>query len=91
MPESVRKEIEARNAPQRSPREAAAKFEPLQTCPKKERPRWERRAAVADTQPMRAIELKCLDCSSWSRPEAVRCEIRRCALWAFNRRIFGSQ
>ena len=91
MAESVRKEIGARKAPHRAPREVAAGFEPLQTCPKEQRLRWERRAAVAHSQPMRAIELKCMDCVAWYRPEAIRCEIQGCPLWAFNRRIFGSQ
>jgi len=91
LSEPIRKEIGARKAPQRALRETAVGFEPLKTCPKELRSRWERRAAVADTQPMRAIELKCLDCAAWERPEAVRCEISGCSLWAFNRRIFGSQ
>ena len=91
MAEPHRKEIGARKATQRIPRGIPAGFEPLLTCPKDKRRRWERRAAVADTQPMRAIELKCLDCCAWSRPEAARCETRGCALWALNRRIFGSR
>ncbi len=89
IPEVVpRKEI-PRNDPQHAPREAPAGFEPLRTCPEKLRPRWERRAAVAHAQPMKAVELKCLECCCWSRPEAARCHIRGCPLWALNRRIFG--
>ena len=91
MAEPVREEIEARKAPQRAPREIAAGFEPLQTCPRELRQRWERRAAAARTQPMKAIELKCLDCAAWDRPEAARCGIRGCPLWALSRRIFGRQ
>lgn len=91
LAEPFREEIPAGKATQRLPRAIPAEFEPLQTCPKELRQRWQRRAAVADTQPMRAIELKCLDCAAWYRPEAARCEIRGCALWAFNRRIFGSR
>ena len=91
MAEPVCQKIDARKAPQRLPREIPTGFEPLQTCPKELRQRWQRRAASAHTQPMRAIELKCLDCAAWYRPEAARCEIRGCALWAFNRRIFGSR
>ncbi len=93
MPERIpevapRKKI-PRKAPQHAPREAPAGFEPRQTCPEKLRPRWERRAAVAHAQPMKAIELKCLECCCWSRPEAARCRIPGCPLWALNRRIFG--
>jgi hypothetical protein len=91
LAEPVRKEIGARKAPQRLPRETAARFEPLQTCPKDQRARWEKRASVAGTQPMRAIELKCLGCVAWDRPEAARCDASGCPLWAFNRRIFGSR
>ena len=91
MPEPSRKEIGARKAPQPASQAAEAGFEPLRTCPKEQRGRWERRAAVAHSQPMRAIELKCLDCAAWYRPEAARCDVTSCPLWAFNRRIFGGR
>lgn len=82
-------EIEPRKATQRTPRAIPAGFDPLETCPEDRRHRWEKRALVAHAQPMKAIELKCLECCAWERPEAARCEIRGCALWAFNQRLFG--
>ncbi len=64
-------------------------FQPLAMCPEDARSRFERRARLAGDQSMRAaIELKCIDCCGWSRPEAARCEIRTCPLWATNRRVF---
>jgi hypothetical protein len=48
-----------------------------------------RGAALATEQPLKAIELKCLECCAWSRPEASRCEITGCPLWAMNWRLFG--
>jgi hypothetical protein len=88
-PQVGSREILPRKPTQRAPRQAAAGFEPLQTCPRELRNRWERRASVAQSQPMRAIELKCLECCAWERSEAARCEIPGCPLWALNRRIFG--
>jgi hypothetical protein len=69
-------------------------FEPLSTLPKAGMPpskvrRWSRLATVADTQSRAAIELKCLECSAWERPQARDCHIEGCPLWAINRRIFG--
>ncbi len=81
-------EIDSSNAPQEAPGEAEAGFSPLATCPPAARTRFERRAHLAVDQPMRAIELKCLECCGWSRPEATRCEIRGCPLWLMNRRVF---
>ncbi len=81
-------EIESSNAPQETPEAAEAGFEPLATCPPAARTRFNRRGRLAADQPMRAIELKCLDCCGWSRPEATRCEIRGCPLWLMNRRVF---
>jgi hypothetical protein len=82
-------EIDARKAPQEPPRPSEPAFDPLQTCPPDERSRYARRAALATEQPLKAIELKCLECCAWSRPEAARCEITGCPLWEMNRRVFG--
>lgn len=87
--DTSQEEIEAREATHRAPREPPAGFEPLRTCPKDQRGRWERRASRAHDWPMSAITLKCLDCGAWYYAEAKRCEIQGCPLWAFNRRIFG--
>ena len=46
-------------------------------------------AALAHRQPQAAIKLMCLSCVCWDYQEARRCENNDCALWAFNRRIFG--
>ncbi len=81
-------EIESSSALQEAPEAAEAEFQPLATCPPVARTRFERRARLAADQPMRAIELKCLECCGWSRPEATRCEIRGCPLWLMNRRVF---
>jgi hypothetical protein len=83
-------EIDPETAPQETPGGAEAGFDPLSTCPPDLQPRFERRARLAKDQPLRAIELKCIDCSGWSRPEAARCEIASCPLYAMNRRLFGS-
>ena len=82
-------EIQPQIALQSLPEEADDGFEPLATCPPEERDRWMRRAEKADRQPLKAIEMKCLECSAWDHPVAKACEIRSCPLWAFNRRIFG--
>ena len=81
-------EIESRDALQEAPSAAEAAFEPLATCPPAAQGRYDRRAGLAADQPMRAIEVKCVECCGWSRPEAARCDIRSCPLWAMNRRIF---
>ncbi len=64
-------------------------FAPRATATKEVRDRYEKTAALAHQQPMKAIKLKCLDCVCWDYAEAKRCEINTCALWAMNRRIFG--
>lgn len=89
MSEPIREEIAAKKARQRAPREILAGFEPLQTCPKELHHRWEKRVALAHCQPMWAIKLHCRSCVAWHRPEAGRCEIRGCALWALSQSIFG--
>ena len=83
-------EIVPRKRTQRVPQETPQGFDPLGWCPQPLRRRFERRAAQAARQPMRAIELKCLECCCWDRPEVMRCENRRCPLWVLSRRIFGS-
>ncbi len=74
-------------------RTAESKFEPLSTLPldvpDSYRGRWERLASRAATSYRAAVELKCLECSSWERTEAKRCEIAGCPLWALSGRIFG--
>ena len=35
-----------------------------------------------------AVEMKCMDCVAWYRPEAKNCLITTCPLWAANRKIF---
>jgi hypothetical protein len=50
---------------------------------------WPPTAAVAETagheriSPLKAIRLKCLDCSGGAPSEARRCEAVRCILWPF--------
>ena len=63
-------------------------FSPLATCPKQSVERFRRRAKLAATSQRAAIELKCLECCAWDRPEVVRCQIVSCPLWALSRRIF---
>ena len=52
------------------------------------RRRWKRLADLAATRSRAAIELKRLDCCAWERPEAVRCEIHACALFALSSKVF---
>lgn len=57
-------------------------FDPLQTCPRELRPKFERLAEKAAAGSLAAMaKLKCVECSGWSTREARRCEIRGCALW----------
>ncbi len=81
-------EIDAGSATQDTPESTEAGFDPLYMCPPNVRSRFERRAKLAAEQPMRAIELKCIECCGWSRPDAAGCEIRTCPLWAIAQQIF---
>ena len=65
-------------------------YEPLALAPDEVKARFKKTADLAHQQPLKAIKLKCLDCSSWDYAEAKRCEIKTCALWASNRRVFLS-
>jgi len=38
---------------------------------------------TSNTNPVKAIRMKCLDCSGGSRTEAERCQIKDCALYPF--------
>ena len=89
------REIGAQGAPEGGPTgrgEEVAGFDALRTMPRdvprKSRQRWERLAGRCRTSHVAAIELKCLECCAWDRPEVKRCEISGCPLWAANRRIF---
>ena len=85
-------EVEPRDTPEAPSSTNEDEFRPLAMCPEDARSRFERRARLAGDRSMRAaIELKCIDCCGWSRPEAARCEIRTCPLYAMNRRIFGKK
>ena len=57
--------------------------------PEKAQARYKKTADRAHRQSMLAIELKCIECCTYEHNEAKKCEIRTCALWALNRRIFG--
>ena len=63
-------------------------FSPLATCPKQSDERFRRRGELAATSYRAAVELKCLECCAWDRPEAKRCRILSCPLWAISGRIF---
>jgi len=82
MPEPSEVEIVSR-----TPHNAG--FSPAGLIPEGSREHWYRLAARAHQSYRAAVELKCLDCCGWDRPEAKRCAIVTCALWAMNRRIFG--
>jgi hypothetical protein len=73
--------------------EPPAGFEPLALMPTRDLPprwkkHWQRLADRAHASPLAAVALHCADCCAWERTEAARCEVRQCALWALNRRIF---
>ena len=53
-------------------------FSPLATCPKESVERFRRRGELAATSYRAAVELKCLECCAWDRPEVVRCRIVSC-------------
>ena len=38
---------------------------------------------TSHTNPVKAIRMKCLDCSGGSRTEAERCQVKDCALYPF--------
>jgi hypothetical protein len=57
--------------------------------PRRWRSHWLKLAGQAATSYRAAVELKCLDCCTWQRTEARRCQIRGCPLWAVSGRIFG--
>jgi hypothetical protein len=61
----------------------------LETCPPERRDRWRKKAERVGTSGRAAIELKCLECCAWDRPEAKRCAIRSCAIWPISSRIFS--
>ena len=63
-------------------------FDPLATCPKKWRPRFEALARKSPKSLISAIKLKCIDCCAWERPEAKKCHITSCPLYMLNLRGF---
>ncbi len=63
-------------------------YEPLALAPDEVKARFKKTADLAHQQPMAAIKLMCLSCVCWEYPQAKQCEIRTCALWAANCRIF---
>ena len=80
-------------ASQRRKAAREAGYDPLQlmqeTLGESRRRRLRKLAQRAAASPRAAIELKCLDCCAWERPEVRRCRIVGCALWPFRGRIFG--
>ena len=38
---------------------------------------------TSNTNPVKAIRMKCIDCSGGSRREAERCQVKGCALYPF--------
>ena len=76
--------IQGRNSSNNGP---GGGFDPLRHCPASQRSRYAAAARNAN-QPLKAIKLKCLDCSGWDYQEAKRCTVRTCALWRLNHRVF---
>ncbi len=66
-------------------------FDPIGLAPENARRRYAKAGLLAHQQPLKAIKLKCLDCSAWEHREAKRCAIRSCPLWALNRWIFAGK
>ena len=64
-------------------------YDPLALAPEKAKARYAKTASRAHRQSMPAIKLKCIECCAYKHNEAKKCEIRTCALWALNRRIFA--
>ena len=70
------------------------KFEglaPLKHAPEKIAESLEKQAKMIDRSMRAAIKIKCIECSGWSRPEAKACQIKTCALYAWNRKIFDKK
>lgn len=70
------------------------KFEglaPLRNAPKKVAESLENQAKMIDRSMRAAIKIKCIECSGWSRVEAKNCQIKSCALYAWNRKIFDKK
>jgi hypothetical protein len=68
--------------------DSGGRFLLLATCPEQSADRFRRRAERAATSYQAAVELKCLECCAWERPEVKRCEIVGCPLWSLSRGIF---
>jgi hypothetical protein len=62
---------------------------PYGNAPESTRRRYRGMLARAHAEPMRAIELFCVECMGYSPQEAARCACRTCPLYALNRRIFS--
>ena len=66
-------------------------LEPLKFAPKKVAEALERQAKIVDKSMRAAIKIKCIECSGWSRVEAKGCQIKTCALYSHNRKIFDKK
>lgn len=65
----------------------SAGYDPLGTCPQERRVTYSNMALKASQGSFPSIlRLKCLECCGWNTAEPGKCEIRDCALWAYNRK-----
>ena len=71
------------------PRSRPEGYAPLALAPEKAKARYKKTADRAHREPMQAIKLHCIGCVCWEYAETKECEIRTCALWALNLRVFG--
>lgn len=70
------------------------KFEglaPLKFCPEKLAKDLERQAKMIDRSMRAAIKIKCIECCGWNRVEVKGCQIKTCALYFHNRKIFDKK
>ena len=78
MSRAIQEEIEACGRDNPGGTASESTFQPLRTLPadvpKGHRRYWKKLAAQAHTSYMAAIQLKCLDCAAWNRPEAAHCD-----------------
>lgn len=73
------------------PRVRPEGWEPFSNAPESTRRRYRGLIARAHAEPMRAIELFCIECQGYSPQEAAKCACLSCPLYAFNRRTFDGR
>ncbi len=66
-------------------------WEPFVNAPERVRRYYRGLLARAHREPRAAMQLFCIECMGYSARKAANCACLSCPLYAFNRRIFGSE